>query len=586
MSNHRDNTGISGLIALGASALVVSVGACLGIASVALADASDAEMPAADANVIEGRYIVVYDHTDEGVRAETAERESELGFESTQRYASAVDGFAARLTPDQLRTLNRDPEVELVSEDRRVEAVGYVPRAPGEPTPPTGVRRILAATGATVREASGKSVAVIDTGIQLDHPDLNAVDGHDCVDPATPADDEAGHGTHVAGTIAARNDGTGVVGVAPGTKVYAVRVLDAYGNGTFSQVLCGINWVTANASELEIRVPNMSLGGFGPPLEPCATTTDAMHVAICNSTAAGVNYVAAAGNHGFGFDLPDFPVTPAAYPEVLTVTALTDWDGTPGAAGSDPIGYFPDDQPAFFTNYAATEAGRAHTIAAPGVAISSTWPGSTYKRLDGTSMAAPHAAGLMALCIDDAGTDGACANRAPAEAIAALRGQAESFGITHPSYGFLHDPQHSPPPWAYFGFLAVAPGAGPPSNDCRFGGVKRNTRKGTATLTVQVPGPGELKLAKTKMVEADEQAAQAGGRETLLIEPRRKARKKLAEEGEVIVTARVTYTALGWEDPWNTERKRIKLIQVDHGRRHAYVRRQEERQGRLLGIGP
>jgi subtilisin len=548
------------LLAFNAGALVPLLSCCLGMASVAAAQTPDAERPDPGANVIEGRYLVVYDDTDERVRAETAEREAELGFESTLRYTSAVDGFAARLTPTQLRELNRDPEVELVSEDRRVEALGYVPRAPGEPTPPTGVRRILAATGSSVREASGVNVAVIDTGVQLDHPDLNAEDGIDCVDPGTPASDEHGHGTHVAGTITARNDGTGVVGVAPGTKVYAVRVLDAYGNGTFSQVVCGIDWVTANASALGIRVANLSLGGFGPPLAPCETTTDVMHIAICNSTAAGVNYVVAAGNAGQGFDLAAQPVVPAAYPEVLTVTALTDWDGAPGAAGPDPIGYFPDDQPAFFTNYASTQAGQAHTIAAPGVAIRSTWPGSTYRRLDGTSMAAPHVAGLMALCIDDAGTDGACANRAPAEAIAELRGQAESFGVTHPSYGFLHDPQHSPPPWAYFGFLAVAPSAGPPSSDCSFGGVKRNTRKGTATLTVQVPGPGELKLAKTKMVEADEEAAEVAGRETLLIEPRRKAKKKLAEEGEVMITARVTYTALGWEDSRNTERKRIKLI--------------------------
>ena len=247
---------------------VASVVACLGIASIAAAQAPDSmrTRAAADANAIGGRYVVVYGKTDERVKEETAGRERALEFDSTRRYTSAIRGFAARLTASQLRKLKQDPEVQFVSEDRRVEAAADVPLAEGEPLPPTGVRRIIAATDATVREASGINVAVIDTGIQLDHPDLNAVDGIDCVDPGSPASDEHGHGTHVAGTIAAKNDGAGVVGVAPGTNVYAVRVLNSSGYGTLSQVICGIDWVTAHVSDLDISVANMSLGGVGPPV--------------------------------------------------------------------------------------------------------------------------------------------------------------------------------------------------------------------------------------------------------------------------------------------------------------------------------
>ena len=419
--------------------------------------------PTASAEVIKSRYIVVYDHTDQRVGAETDKREARLGFETTRRYTSAIDGFAARLTPTQLRRLRRDPEVAFVSSDRRVEAAGYVPLAKKEPTPPTGVRRILAATETSVRQASGINLAVIDTGIQLNHPDLNAADGIDCVDPGSGADDENGHGTHVTGTIAAKNNGAGVVGVAPGTKVYAVRVLNSAGSGSWSELICGIDWVTAHASSLNIRVANMSLSGFGPPLEPCATTTDALHVAICNSTAAGVNYTVAAGNDEWDFDLSDPPVTPAAYPEVLTATAIVDVDGAPGAIGPSPTSCSADyDGVPEFSNYAATDEGRAHTIAAPGTCITSTWMGSGYETISGTSMAAPHVAGAIALCINEAGTPGPCAGLTPAEAIAQLRSQAESYSTTYPNYGFLRDPQHRPFPWGYYGYLAVVPGAGPP----------------------------------------------------------------------------------------------------------------------------
>jgi subtilisin len=423
------------------------------------------EGPPRGTNVIEGRYIVVYEDSIGSVTAETNTRERRVGFESKLRYRHAVKGFAAKLSPRQVQELRRDPEVDFVSRDRTLEATADVPLAPGEPTPPTGIRRILSASDTTAREQSGTNVAVIDTGIQLNHPDLNAADGTNCISPGSPANDGLGHGTHVAGTIAAKNNGFGVVGVAPDTQVYAVKVLDDEGYGTLSGIVCGIDWVTANASALNIGVANMSLGGYGGPIQPCATTTDALHKAICSSTAAGVNYVVSAGNNGRDFDYESFPNVPAAYPQVLTVTAISDSDGEPGGTGGGPSCRTgeEDDSPATFSNYALTVGGEAHTIAAPGVCIKSTWPtslgdNSGYKTISGTSMASPHVAGVVALCINEADVNGPCASKTPAQVIEHVRRGAEAFNGADLGYGFARDPLHCPPipslpSTLYYGFL-------------------------------------------------------------------------------------------------------------------------------------
>ena len=436
-----------------------------GLASGPRAQAEEASASdlSSDANVIDGHYIVVFDDSAEGVRAETTAREAALDFDSERRYRSAIEGFSAELSDSQARALSADPKIDFVSEDRRVTASASVPLAAGEGTPPTGVRRVQAATSTQVRQASGVNVAVIDTGIQLTHPDLNAADGIDCVSPGTPADDGNGHGTHVAGTIGAENDGAGVVGVAPGTRTYAVRVLNNGGSGSWSQVICGIDWVAANAATLDIGVANMSLGGGAPPLLTCATTTDAMHEAICNATDDGVNFAVAAGNSAQDFDYVPAPDSPAAYPEALTVTAVSDSDGAPGGSGGAPScrSGETDDARASFSSFALTPAGRAHTIAAPGVCINSTWIGSGYRTISGTSMATPHIAGLVALCINEAGVDGPCAGLTPAEVIAEMRSDAQSYSTASPDYGFLRDPLHSPLS-SYFGYLSVLPGASPP----------------------------------------------------------------------------------------------------------------------------
>ena len=360
----------------------------------------------------------------------------------------------------QLARVQADPNVAFVTPDRPVQAIGSVPLAPSE-TAPTGVRRIGAATTTTGRQASTVNVAVIDTGIDLSHPDLNAVSGTNCVRSGQSAQDDNGHGTHVAGTIAAKNTGAGVVGVAPGTTLYAVKVLNSAGSGTFSGVICGIDWVTANASAKNIKVANMSLGGGGANDNNCGNTNaDALHKAICNSTAAGTTYVVAAGNSAVDFS----GSVPAAYPEALTVTAMSDSDGLPGAVGGAPTcrsGEL-DDAYASFSNFAVAQTEMNHTIAGPGVCILSTWLSGGYNTISGTSMATPHLVGVVALCLGEVGASGPCTGLTPAQIILKLRSEAASHSNTNLGYGFTGDPNH-PVSGAYFGYLAWAGTAPPPA---------------------------------------------------------------------------------------------------------------------------
>jgi subtilisin family serine protease len=252
----------------------------------------------------------------------------------------------------------------------------------------------------------------------------------------------------VAGIIGARDTGQGVVGVSPGTPLYSVRVFSAFGSGSLSNVICGLNWVAQNAAADNIKVVNMSLGGEGTDDGHCGQTDqDPFHAAVCKVTATGVTVVAAAGNDGA--DLAGS--TPASYDEVLAVTAISDFDGQPGGLGTTALcsdgAQEQDDTAASYSDYAVPGSVDAnHTIAAPGTCITSTWNDGGTATISGTSMASPHVAGLVARCIDA----GPCAGLSPAQIIAKLRADAAARPA---ATGFLGD-THRPIPGKYYGDLA------------------------------------------------------------------------------------------------------------------------------------
>ena len=376
-------------------------------------------------------YVVVYEtggRADFPVQARTAARERRHGFRSTHRFRHAIDGFAARLTARDARALRDDPEVAFVQPDEMLRAA-RLPLSDGE-TVPTGVLRIGAAGAAAgVHAPSAAAVAVLDTGVDLSHSGLNVRSGPNCTGDGTgPPTDENGHGTFVAGVIGARNDGTGGVGVAPGTELYAVKVLGADGFGYVTDIVCGIDWLTANGTALGIRVANMS---FSRDI-----TADALRLAIQGSVRTGMVYTAAAGNTGIDMALE----VPGSYPEVLTATAMSDSDGAPGGDGPAP-GCRPaeaDDRFATFSNFATRPVDVAHVIAAPGVCIVSTGPGGEEMTATGTSAAAPHVAGVVALCMGTVEAPGACAGMTPAEVTEQVRADAAAHAT--PAAGFVGDP--------------------------------------------------------------------------------------------------------------------------------------------------
>jgi subtilisin len=397
-----------------------------------------------------GRYIVVLkDAVDSNAVASL--HAARFGVEVGYVYSYALHGYSAVIPTDRLDALRGDQNVAFISEDREVQATTE--------TVPTGVDRIQGdassqLSGNNSGTFSGPAIAVIDTGIDTNYAsELNVVGGVNC-STGRPGNfnDGNGHGTHVAGTIAAKDTGSGVVGVAPGARLYAVRVLNNAGSGSWSSVACGIDWVTANTLTKDITVASMSLGGSG---SDGACNSDALHQAICNSTAAGITYVVAAGNSSTNFN----SFTPAAYDQVVTVTAIADFNGQPGGGAAATCRSDVDETPADFSNFTtAGSADATHTIAGPGVCILSTWKGGGYNTISGTSMATPHVSGTVALCLARGAANGGCtAGMTPAQIIGKI-------GNTIANYGFVGDPNNpltTGGPNAqtlYYGYLVYAGG--------------------------------------------------------------------------------------------------------------------------------
>jgi subtilisin len=352
-----------------------------------------------------------------GVDAAVVAREhaNTYGFRVSHVYSSALLGYAGSLDARTAERLRYDSRVEVVAPNLRIAApptysdhlaeypVDHSILIINTQVAPTGVKRVGASTNGKTQtllnNGDAVGVAVIDTGIDLDHADLKPVtNGKNCLNQALTAEDDNGHGSHVAGTIAARDNFKGVVGIAPAAKLIAVKSLDQFGDGTWASVICGVDWVTANRVAHGIKVANMSLGGFGsvsPSDANCNNANnDLLHKAVCNSVKAGITYVVAAGNNGSNAS----GYVPAGFSEVITVSAWSDTDGAAGGAGGTHTctgwGLQTDDTWATGTNY-----GTVVDIAAPGVGIKSTWKNGGYHTICGTSMSSPHVAGAAALLL-------------------------------------------------------------------------------------------------------------------------------------------------------------------------------------------
>lgn len=337
--------------------------------------------------IVPGKYIIVFkEGADFGLEsAQTYERKQNQMRRASQAwlkgkgipsdklehvYSSTIKGLSVSLSARELKELQNDPRVAYIEKDRVIQLApppGKGPNKGGDDggsssqSIPWGITRVGGAVDGT-----GKTAWVIDSGIDLDHPDLKVdvkrsrtfiTSGKD----ATSADDLNGHGTHVAGTIAALDNEEGVVGVAAGATVVAVKVLDRRGSGSYSGVIAGVDHVGANGEAGDVA--NMSLGG---------PVSNALDNAVKNAASKGIKFSLAAGNDGANAN--NSSPARANGTNIYTISAINSGDVMASWSnwGNPPVDY-----------------------AAPGVSIKSTWKSGGYNTISGTSMAAPHVAGIL-----------------------------------------------------------------------------------------------------------------------------------------------------------------------------------------------
>lgn len=303
------------------------------------------------------------------VDAEAQRATKAHGGQVMHTYRNAVKGFATRIPAQALTAMQRGNSNIAYCEQDQVVTIDEQPAAKARPsgavnaaaaqTVPWGITRVNGGT-----QASSAVAWVIDSGIDLDHPDLNVnvTASRSFVRDRSP-NDANGHGTHVAGTIAALNNNIGVVGVAPGTQVVAVRVLDRRGSGSTSGVIAGVDYVAANGRPGDVA--NMSLGGG------ISTTLDN---AVIAAASTGVRFALAAGNESDNAN--SHSPARANGPNVYTVSAFSQGDNF-----------------ASFSNFGNPPVD----FAEPGVSVLSTYLNGGYATLSGTSMATPHLAGILLL---------------------------------------------------------------------------------------------------------------------------------------------------------------------------------------------
>ncbi|MEN8125546.1 MAG: S8 family peptidase [Bacteroidota bacterium] len=339
---------------------------------------------------IEGQFIVVfnknyaekstldknlkYDEKNDMLKSEIPNTFLKVGLSKediVNTFGYAINGFTAKLSENQKNELKKDSRIKRIEQDYMITLSPITAyKKPVVPAPaeeiPWGIERVGGGS------YSGSATAwIIDSGIDLDHPDLNVdVARSACFLRRGDADDENGHGTHVAGTVAALDNEIGVIGVAPGATLVAVRVLDRRGSGTTSGVIAGVDYVAASGQNGDVA--NMSLGGG------ISTSLDE---AVISAATSGVKFALAAGNESD--DANNHSPARANHANIYTVSAMDS-----------------NDDFAYFSNYGNPPI----EFCAPGVSITSTWTKGGYNTISGTSMAAPHVCGLLLL--GNVGSDG------------------------------------------------------------------------------------------------------------------------------------------------------------------------------------
>jgi subtilisin family serine protease len=290
--------------------------------------------------------------------------DGEIGFV----YGTAIKGFSVKIAPGQLKKLQDDPSVSYIEENQVVTLVQPDVKITGKPAPPApvgqtkpwGITRVNGGVSGV-----GKTAWIIDTGIDLTHPDLTVSTalGKSFVVGVTSPNDDNGHGSHCAGIVAAKNNTIGVIGVAAGATVVPVKVLNKRGSGTYDAIIAGVNYVAATGNAGDVA--NMSLGGG---------LSAALNSAVINAAATGIKFALAAGNESTSATTKS-PAS-ANGPNIYTISAM--------AAGDLWASYSNFDNPPV-------------DFCEPGSSIYSTYKSGGYATLSGTSMAAPHAAGILLL---------------------------------------------------------------------------------------------------------------------------------------------------------------------------------------------
>ena len=318
---------------------------------------------------IAGSYICVFNSsvTRGNAQAEANRSAQAAAAQLKHVYSAALRGFAVNASEQGIANMRRNnPNIAYCEQDQVVSNVqvrgnakpgGGGTTQPAQATP-WGITRVGGGGAGTFATAW-----IIDSGIDLDHPDLNVdtARSRSFLSTSTSPDDQNGHGTHVAGTVAARNNTIGVIGVAPGAPVVAIRVLDRRGSGSNSGVIAGVDYVAQFGSPGDVA--NMSLGGG---------VSAALDTAVVNAAAGGVRFALAAGNESDNAN--NHSPARANGPNVFTVSSFATGDNWSSFSnfGNPPIDY-----------------------AEPGSSIRSTWLNGGYNTISGTSMATPDLAGIL-----------------------------------------------------------------------------------------------------------------------------------------------------------------------------------------------